>query len=238
MEKTTNEKSNFCRRIKVRASAVGMALLSLFLLCLVPDRPFGLATNSPADQLNEKKAERIHETFRLYGLIKSNAPSCDDDCAWELAAVVRAESQRYALDPMLVLAVIKTESCFEPKAVSDSGAHGLMQILPSVGEAVAQQTGIKRWNAGKTLDDPVVNVKLGVSYLKSLKQKFRDLRLTLAAYRWGPVEISNRINSGTRIPLEYSQKVLDQYRLFRTKRPAIPKVIPKLVEQKGAALNT
>jgi peptidoglycan lytic transglycosylase len=98
-----------------------------------------------------------------------------------------------------------------------------------VGEAVAHDKGIISWNGGKSLDDPVVNIKLGVSYLKSPKQKFRDLSLTLAAYRWGPVEITNRINSQTPIPLEYSQKVLDHYRLFRAKRPLIPKVIPKLL---------
>jgi soluble lytic murein transglycosylase-like protein len=130
MEKTTNEKSNFCRRINVRASAAGMALLSLFLLCFVPDRPFSLATNFPADQLNEKRAEQIHETFRIYGVIKSNAPHFDDDFAWRLAAVVRVESQRRTLDPLLVLAVIKTESSFDDKAVSVKGARGLMQIRP------------------------------------------------------------------------------------------------------------
>jgi soluble lytic murein transglycosylase-like protein len=226
MEKPIKEKNSRCRKFKSRASAVGIALLSLLLLCFAPERPLGLATISPADELSKDRAERIHETFRIYGVIKSNAPQLGADFAWRLAAVVRVESQRHALDPMLVLAVIETESCFESTAVSVSGARGIMQILPFVGAAVAQEKGMKMWTGGKSLDDPVVNIKLGVSYLKSLKEKFGDLRLALAAYRWGPAEIANRINSQTPIPIDYSQKVLDHYRLFRAEAPVIPKVIP------------
>jgi soluble lytic murein transglycosylase-like protein len=238
METAISKESSCCRKFKSRASAVGIALLSLLLLCFAPERPFGLATTSPAEELSKNSADRIHETFRIYGVIKSNAPQLDAEFAWRLAAVVRVESQSHALDPMLVLAVIKTESRFENGAVSVSGARGMMQILPFVGAAVAQEKGIKRWAGKKSLHDPVVNIKLGVFYLKSLKEKFRDLHLTLAAYRWGPVEIANRINSEAPVPLEYSQKVLDHYRLFRAAPPVIPKVIPKLINQEGARPNT
>jgi len=222
-----DEENCCCRKkFKSRASAVSLALLSTLLLCFVPERPFGLAAVSPADELSKNRAEQIHETFRIYSVIKSNAPQLKADFTWRLAAVVRVESRRHTLDPMLVLAVIKTESCFENRAVSVSGARGMMQILPFVGKAVAHEAGMEKWNTEKTLDDPVVNIRIGVSYLKRLKEKFRDLHLTLAAYRWGPVAIANRLGDQTPIPLEYSQKVLDHYRLFRAETPAIPKVIP------------
>src|SRR5262245_61628185 len=222
-----DEENCCCRKkFKSRASAVSLALLSTLLLCFVPERPFGLAAVSPADELSKNRAEQIHETFRIYSVIKSNAPRLAADFTWRLAAVVRVESQRHTLDPMLILAVIKTERCFDQGSVYVSRARGMMQILPVVGKAIAWETGMEKWSVEKNLDDPVVNIKIGVSYLRRLKEKFRDLRLTLAAYRWGPVEIANRLSTETPVPLEYSQKVLDHYRLFRAETPAIPKVIP------------
>ena len=226
MEIPIDEENSRCRKFKSRASGVGIALLSTLSLCFVPERPFGLTAASPVDELSKNRAEQIHETFRIYSVIKSNAPQLAADFTWRLAAVVRVESLRHTLDPMLVLAVIKTESCFEKGAVSVSGARGMMQILPFVGKAVARETGMEKWSAERNLDDPVVNIRIGVSYLKRLKEKFRDLHLTLAAYRWGPVDVANRLSSQTPVPLEYSQKVLDHYRLFRAETPAIPKVIP------------
>jgi len=235
METTGHDATrNLFRKIKSRASAGGIASLSLFLLCFTPDRPFGIAPSFPEDQLDKNRAQKIHETFRLYGVVRANAPEFDDGYAWKLAAMVRAESHKHSLDPMLVLAIIKTESAFEEKAISLKGAQGLMQILPFVAEAVAEETGIQGWKENRNLDDPLVNIQLGVSYLKSLKSKFKDLSLALAAYRWGPSEISHRINQQIPVPLEYSNRVLEYYARFRNKRPEIPKVIPKTLEQETA----
>src|SRR5439155_48166 len=57
---------------------------------------------------------------------------------WE---TVRAAAQAHGVDPLLVLAVIRQESHFEPEAVSSAGARGLMQLLPATARQVASADG-------------------------------------------------------------------------------------------------
>lgn len=92
------------------------------------------------------------------------------------AQIVIAESRRYKLDPRLVLAVMATESGFDPNARSPKNAHGLMQLLPETAE---------RFNV-RNIDDPVENIRGGMAYLRWLLSYFRgDVALVLAAYNAG-----------------------------------------------------
>jgi len=82
----------------------------------------------------------------------------------------------YKLEPQLVLAVIATESNFNPLAVSPKNAHGLMQLIP---ETAA------RFNV-RNLRDPVDNMRGGMAYLRWLMAYFEgDVMLALAAYNAG-----------------------------------------------------
>jgi hypothetical protein len=82
----------------------------------------------------------------------------------------------YTLEPQLVLAVIATESNFNPLAVSPKNAHGLMQLIP---ETAA------RFNV-RNLRDPVDNMRGGMAYLRWLLAYFEgDVMLALAAYNAG-----------------------------------------------------
>jgi transglycosylase-like protein with SLT domain len=93
-----------------------------------------------------------------------------------LRALVDTISHNHGIDPGLVHAVIKTESNFNRFAVSDKGALGLMQLIPSTGRRYGVQDFF----------DPQQNVDGGVRYLKFLLQKFNgDLDLSLAAYNAG-----------------------------------------------------
>lgn len=82
----------------------------------------------------------------------------------------------YHLTPQLVLAVMATESGFDPLAVSPKNAQGLMQLMPGTAS---------RFQVRK-LTDPTQNIRGGMAYLRWLLAYFEgDLALTLAAYNAG-----------------------------------------------------
>lgn len=129
----------------------------------------------------------------------------------EIETVARAiidVSKQHDIDLSLVLAVIHVESRYNAFAVSPVGALGLMQILPSTGREVAAQQGID-WVGPQTLFDPVVNVRLGVAYLKQLSDRYGNTSIALAAYNWGPGRIDRRVRAGTPLPTVYQSLVLE-----------------------------
>ena len=94
-------------------------------------------------------------------------------------------SRRYNVDPYLVAAVIRTESNFDEKAISHTGAYGLMQIMPDTALWIAGNMKLKGFNKEKSFD-PEINVAMGCWYLHDLNSEFNgDLELVLAAYNGG-----------------------------------------------------
>ena len=92
---------------------------------------------------------------------------------------IEALCWEYGVDYEMVKAVIQTESDWNHKAVSTSGAIGLMQVLPS--------TAKSEFNTPKQdLFDPYVNVTVGIKYMAKLNQHFDDTDAMLTAYSHGP----------------------------------------------------
>jgi transglycosylase-like protein with SLT domain len=91
--------------------------------------------------------------------------------------LIQEAALAYKLDPDLIRAVVRTESSFNPIAVSPVGALGLMQLMP----ALAQELGVDNPL------DPRQNVMGGAKYLRQLLDAHGgNLRLTLASYNAGP----------------------------------------------------
>ena len=91
--------------------------------------------------------------------------------------VIQEAARRQGLDPLILKAVMKVESDFNPYAVSSKGAQGLMQLMP----ATAREMNVRR------VFDPMENVHGGAAYLRKMLNRFNgDLRLALAAYNAGP----------------------------------------------------
>ena len=91
----------------------------------------------------------------------------------------------YNIDPLLLAALIKTESNFEPQAESRKGAKGLMQITPATGEWIAKTINMSNYEEDM-LFDPEVNILLGSWYVKHLRDYYKSsFELVFAAYNGG-----------------------------------------------------
>jgi soluble lytic murein transglycosylase len=103
--------------------------------------------------------------------------------------IVVGHAENYRLEPQLVAAVIYQESKFDADAESASGAVGLMQLLPSTGQGIAERTGGHSWTPADLLD-PELNVRYGSWYLRHLLDKYDgDEELALAAYNAGQTNV-------------------------------------------------
>ncbi|HIZ72587.1 MAG TPA: lytic transglycosylase domain-containing protein [Candidatus Gallimonas intestinavium] len=90
--------------------------------------------------------------------------------------------ERSGLSPALAYAVMKAESNFEESAVSSAGAVGLMQLLPSTAQFIAERSGIPF--LPERLFDGEYNTRLGCAYLAYLLERFEE-ETALAAYNAG-----------------------------------------------------
>jgi soluble lytic murein transglycosylase len=98
----------------------------------------------------------------------------------------------YSVDRALMFALMMQESRFDTEAQSNSGAAGLMQLMPETARSVARRAGI-HFNGVDDLVDPVVNLSLGQEYVKQLidhTQINGNLILLLAAYNSGTAPLT------------------------------------------------
>jgi soluble lytic murein transglycosylase-like protein len=121
--------------------------------------------------------------------------------------MIHQAARHHGISPGLLKALIKVESDFDPKAVSRSGALGLMQIMPDNLEALDISDPFDPWE----------NIMGGTRYLTELIKRFGgQLPLALAAYNAGPnlVERYNRIPP-IRETEDFVNRVMKYYYAFR-----------------------
>lgn len=125
---------------------------------------------------------------------------------------------------MLLHPVKMTESGGRQSAVSPKGARGVMQIMPKTGPEAAKLAGLK-WDYNKYANDEAYNTKLGHAYLTSMIDRFGDTEKALAAYNWGPGNLSGALEKAKAtgrdwksfLPAEtsaYIGKVLDKNQAY------------------------
>jgi soluble lytic murein transglycosylase len=107
---------------------------------------------------------------------------------WE---TIKTESAKNNLNPYLVASLIRQESEFNPAAISYANAYGLMQLLPSVGRAMAREEGMGHFQTFQLLD-PETNIKLGTRYLRQMLDHFGGVEeYALAAYNAGDNRVTD-----------------------------------------------
>jgi hypothetical protein len=129
--------------------------------------------------------------------------------------MILAASARHGLDPQLVKAVVAVESGFEPDAVSDKGAIGLMQVLPATGERYGVRAD-RRKSIDAKLADPTLNLEIGTRYLSDLRKMFVGRPdLALAAYNAGENAVVRYRNTVPPFPETQAYvKLVDQFQAF------------------------
>jgi soluble lytic murein transglycosylase len=150
---------------------------------------------------------------------------------WE--TVIDYYSRDRRLEPRLVRAVIQVESGYNPRALSNKGAMGLMQLMPETAQDLS---------VGDPYD-PFENIRGGTTYLRLMLDRFRQrLELALAAYNAGPGSVERH---GGMPPYDqtrdYVRRVL---RLYRGKDATLAAVgavrgrTPLVLRQGGRILIT
>ncbi len=123
--------------------------------------------------------------------------------------IIRGHAKNYDLDPALLAAVIYRESKFDARAKSDSGAIGLMQLLPDTAKGIALHTGGSQFEVSD-LWDPEINVRYGAFYLRRLLNKYGNLELALAAYNAGQANVDEWQASGEGIAFPETRQYVDE----------------------------
>lgn len=157
------------------------------------------------------RESRAVEIDRLLQAIRSDLTDSDRQ---RLGAVIAGLSDHYGYDPALIVAVIMTESSFDPLSRSHMGAVGLMQLLPNTAASLAEETN-RPWAGEHALFDPTYNISLGVRYLAKLQKRFGSLEVALAAYNYGPSRVDGMLRRGEPVPMDYTKRVLNHYQTVR-----------------------
>jgi soluble lytic murein transglycosylase-like protein len=183
-----------------------------------------------ADGVSHSTGTSDSRAYELFDPTPKGLTRSGDHCdprlparAAQYDAIIEAAAKSAGVEPNLLRAVIVVESGFNSRAVSKSGAVGLMQLMP----ATATRFGVfNRY-------DPLQNVRGGALYLGFLIKRFRqDVHLALAAFNAGEDAVDR---SWGQIPpfsetLEYVPKVLKIYQALtdqqqrQTTSAALPRV--------------
>ena len=136
-------------------------------------------------------------------------------------------SEELQIDPMLTLAIIKTESNFKEKVVSSSGAIGLMQLMENTAKEQARKLNMEFTR--ENLFNAKINLKIGLNYFNTLLDYYnQNYILAFTAYNAGLGNVQKWINEGIikldgsnieNIPFKetnmYVRKIIKNYEIYK-----------------------
>jgi len=212
--------TSMMERQRALGLGLGLGACALALVGIAWPRPTGhdalLATRIRILPSEEPAvlAPRTEAQKRLTAEALRRMPGLGEEGAGCLAEVIGEEASAAGLDPLLIFAIIEVESGWEPEAVSQRGARGLMQLRPGTFEGEAREGRLDMGNP----HDPVLNVRAGIRYFHRLLRAFGNADLALVAYNTGPTRLSSYLRAVGEVPdslLGYVRRVRKEERRLR-----------------------
>ena len=164
----------------------------------------------------EQRIKELEEKLKIFKIIEDFQVGLKTDELGGLTTVICRESEKYSYDPLLIIALIQTESSFKRNQESNRGARGLMQVKPSVGYDLAKRRGLN-WKGDLSLFDADFNIQLGSLYLFELILKFKDVKKALIAYNYGENALRLKIKRGGDLPKIFLSRVVSNYKILKEK---------------------
>lgn len=170
----------------------------------------------------------ILASIALFGVLRIQDIVLKKIYPTKYAEYVYKYAKEYNVDPILVFAIIKAESNFNPNVVSSSNAMGLMQVMEPTAEEIARKLEIN-FIEGKSLYNPELNIQLGTKYFSNLMKEYNNnYLLALTAYNAGIGNVKRWIEQGIikedgsdieNIPFKetnnYVRKIIRDYKIYR-----------------------
>lgn len=129
----------------------------------------------------------------------------------EYREFIAQQCSERGIEQAIVYSVIKAESSWKVDAVSAKGAIGLMQLLPSTAQWLAEESGEEITR--EDLFNPEINITLGISYLQYLQEKYYgNIDRMLAAYNAGEGNVDRWIKEGVKIQFKETENYLKKVR--------------------------
>jgi len=130
-------------------------------------------------------------------------------------------ARRYQVDQALIYGLMRAESAMQADARSAAGARGLLQLIPSTAGQVARRNGLA-YQRPSDLEQPSVNLALGIAHLAELQQRFDGRRIDVAAaYNAGPAAVQRWLDERPRPAPDIWLETLP----FHETRDYVPRVL-------------
>lgn len=133
-------------------------------------------------------------------------------------SIISKYASEYNLPASVVASVINIESGYDNLAISDAGAIGLMQLMPSTADEISEKLSIDKYD----LKDIETNIMFGCYYLRYLLNLFdNNLINSLCAYNWGLRNVQDWLNKGnidsdgniTNIPIKETKGYIEKFKI-------------------------
>jgi hypothetical protein len=216
-----------CRRIALRGSPLGGQVLALLLVMGVGGASAGCATRvaAPGDGSAPAPMGPPPVFESSYVALVETSDEAPAIVGSELAApseqpIAEAYARRYkispelalditehaidaGIDPELAFRLIRVESVFKVSARGPQGALGLTQLMPGTARSLDRALDTER-----EILDRDNNLRVGLSYLRQMIERYDDVRLGLLAYNRGQTAVDRALRRGVDPENGYSHKVL------------------------------